>query len=65
MKLIVKEKGDCAKAVKIECTITEYLVLNEAMKKYVSIDNNEIRDIDRLIMCRMLEVEPTFEEVSE
>lgn len=60
MKLIVKEKDGCAEGVKIECTTTEYLVLNQAMKKYV--DNGEINDIDRGIMKRMLEVEPIFEE---
>lgn len=60
MKLIVKEKDGCVEGVKIEYTTTEYLVLNQAMKKYV--DNGEINDIDRDIMRRMLEVEPIFEE---
>lgn len=63
MKLIVKEKDRCAEGAKIECTTTEYLVLNQAMKKYI--DNGEINDIDRDIMRRMLEVKPIFEEVKD
>ena len=63
MKLIVKEKAGCVEGVKIEYTTTEYLVLKQAMKKYV--DNGEINDIDRDIMRRMLEVEPIFEEVKD
>ena len=63
MKLIVEEKDGCAEGVKIECTTTEYLVLNQAMKKYA--DNGEINDIDRDIMRRMLEVEPIFEDVND
>lgn len=64
MKLIVKQKDGCAEAVMIECTTTEALVLNHAMRIYAA--NDEwINDIDRGIMKRMLEVEPIFEEVKE
>lgn len=63
MKLIVKQKDGCVEAVNIECTTTEALVLNHAMRLFV--DDNEIHDIDRDTMRRMLEVEPTFEEVKD
>lgn len=61
MKEIIKKKDGCTVAVKIECTTTEYIVLNDAMRKYV--DNEEINGIDRGIIRRMLEVKPIFEEV--
>lgn len=60
MKIIFKEKDECVETVKIECSPAEYLVLNQAMKKYVN--NNKIHYTDQKIMKRMLEVEPTFEE---
>ena len=60
MKIIFKEKDECVETVKIECSPAEYLVLNQAMKKYV--DNNKIHYTDQKIMKRMLEVEPIFEE---
>lgn len=63
MKLIVKQKDGCAEGVRIECTTTEALVLNHAMRIYA--DNDEIRDIDRGIIRRMLEVPPIFEEVED
>lgn len=61
MKLTVKQKDGCAEGVVIECTTTEALVLNHAMRIYAA--NDEwINDISRDIMRRMLEVEPIFEE---
>lgn len=63
MKLIVEEKDGCVEAVMIECTTTEALVLNQAMRLYI--ESDYVHEIDRDIMRRMLEVEPTFEEVSE
>lgn len=60
MKLIVEEKDGCAEAVKIECTTTEALVLNQAMRLYL--ENDYVNDTDRDIMRRMLEVEPIFVE---
>lgn len=63
MKLIVKQKDGCVEAVMIECTTTEALVLNHAMRLFV--DDNEIHDIDRDTMRRMLEVEPIFEEMKD
>ena len=62
MKLIVKEKDRCVEAVKIECTPTEALVLNQAMRIYADNNTQDIHDIDRDLMKRMLEVEPIFEE---
>lgn len=63
MKEIIKQKDGCTVAVKIECTTTEAIVLNDAMRKYV--DNDEINGIDRGIIRRMLEVKPIFEEVTD
>jgi hypothetical protein len=60
MKLIVEEKDGCAEAVKIECTTTEALVLNQAMRLYL--ENDYVNDIDRDIMKKMLDVEPVFVE---
>lgn len=60
MKLIVEEKAGCAEAVKIECTPTEALVLNQAMRLYL--ENDYVNDIDRDIMKKMLDVEPVFVE---
>ena len=61
MKLIVEEKDGCAEAVKIECTTTEALVLNQAMRLYL--ENDYVHETDRDIMRRMLEVEPIFVEI--
>jgi hypothetical protein len=60
MKLIVEEKDGCAEAVKIECTPTEALVLNQAMRLYL--ENDYVTETNRDIMRRMLEVEPIFIE---
>ena len=61
MKLIVKEKDRCVEAVMIECTTTEALVLNQAMRLYL--ENDYVHETDRDIMRKMLEVEPVFVEI--
>ena len=61
MKLIVKEKDGCAEAVKIECTTTEALVLNQAMRLYL--ESDYVTEKNRDIMRKMLEVEPVFVEI--
>ena len=60
MKLIVEEKAGCAEAVKIECTTTEALVLNQAMRLYL--ENDYVTEENRDIMRKMLDVEPVFVE---
>ena len=60
MKRIVKQKDRCVEAVMFECTTTESLVLNQAMRLYL--ENDYVHETDRDIMRRMLEVEPIFEE---
>lgn len=61
MKLIVKQKDRCVEGVKIECTTTEALVLNQAMR--LCLENDYVHETDRDIMRQMLEVEPIFEEI--
>ena len=63
MKLIVEEKNGCAERVKIEYTTTEALIINQAMRLYV--ENDYVKEKERDIMRRMLEVEPIFKEVEE
>lgn len=63
MKLIVEEKNGCAECVKIEYTTTEALIINQAMRLYV--ENDYVKEKERDIMRRMLEVEPIFKEVGE
>ena len=60
MKLIVEEKNGCAESVKIEYTTTEALIINQAMRLYV--ENDYVKEKERDIMRRMLEVEPIFVE---
>lgn len=61
MKLIVEEKDGCAERVKIEYTTTEALIINQAMRLYV--ENDYVKERERDIMRRMLEVEPIFVDV--
>lgn len=61
MKLIVNEKDGCCEAVTIECTPTEALVINQAMRVYV--DNDDMHEVNRKVMQRMLDVEPIFREI--
>lgn len=62
MKLIVERTAETVKAVKIEYTPVEALVINHAMRRYAT--DEEVNEKDREIMERMLSVEPTFKEVS-
>jgi len=63
MKLIVEEQGEIVKAIKIEYTPAEALVINQAMRRYACDD--EVNEEDRTIMKRMLSVEPIFVDVAE
>ena len=63
MKLIVEEQGDIVKAIKIEYTPAEALVINHAMRRYMCDD--EVNEEDRTIMEQMLEVKPMFVDVTE
>ena len=63
MKVIYKEKNKYVKAVKIECSPAEYLIINQAMRLYMK--NDYVNETDRDIMRRMLEVDPVSEEVKE
>lgn len=63
MKLIVEEKDGCAERVKIEYTTREALIINQAMRLYL--ENDYVKEAERDIMRRMLEVEPIFKEVEE
>lgn len=61
MKLIVEEKDGCAERVKIEYTPTEALIINQAMRLYI--ENDYVKEREREIMRRMLEVDPIFVDV--
>ena len=63
MKLIVEEKNGCAERVKIEYTTKEALIINQAMRLYL--ENDYVKETERDIMRKMLEVEPIFKEVGE
>lgn len=52
MKMIIEEKDSHVECVKITCTPTEALVLNNAMQSFA--DNAEIHEMDRDVMKRML-----------
>ncbi len=58
MKLIVEGQGEIVKAIKIEYTPTEALIINHAMRRYAC--DEEVNATDREIMEQMLEVEPIF-----
>lgn len=63
MKLIVEKQDEIVKAIKIEYTPAEALVINHAMRRYACDD--EMNEKDRAIMERMLDVEPLFVDVTE
>lgn len=63
MKLMVEIQGENVKAIKIEYTPTEALIINQAMRIYVC--NEEVNKTDREIMEQMLEVEPIFVDMTE
>lgn len=62
MKLIVEEDHDRVKAIKIEYTLTEALIINHAMRRYAC--DEEVNVTDREIMEQMLDVKPIFVDVS-
>ena len=63
MKLIVEKQDEIAKAIKIEYTPAEALIINHAMRRYAC--DNEVNEKDRAIMKRMLDVKPIFVDVAE
>ena len=63
MKLIVEQENENVKAIKIEYTPAEALVINHAMRRYAC--DNEVNEKDRAIMERMLDVKPIFVDVAE
>lgn len=63
MKLTVKTQGSIVKAIKIEYTPAEALVINHAMRRYS--EDEDVNETDRAIMRQMLEVEPTYSEADE
>ncbi len=63
MKLIVEKQGEIVKAIKIEYTPAEALVINQAMRRYVN--DEEVDEVDRGVMERMLDVEPIFVNIEE
>ena len=63
MKLIVNERDGCCESVNIECTPTEALIINQAMRRYVCDD--EVNEKDRNIMKHMLEVKPIYVDIAE
>lgn len=58
MKLMVEKQGENVKAIKIEYTPAEALIINHAMRRYAC--DEEVNATDREIMERMLAVEPIF-----
>ena len=63
MKLIVETDHDIVKAVKIEYTPEEALIINQAMRRYAC--DEEVNKVDREIMAQMLDVKPIFVERTE
>ncbi len=63
MKLIVEQENENVKAIKIEYTPVEALVINHAMRRYACDD--EVNEKDKAIMERMLDVKPIFVDVTE
>lgn len=63
MKLIVEKENENVRAIKIEYTPAEALVINHAMRRYAC--DNEVNEKDRTIMERMLDVKPLFVNVVE
>ena len=61
MKLTVNERNGCCESIHAECTPTEFLIINQAMRRYVD-DENENEE-DRAIMEQMLAVKPIFVDV--
>ena len=62
MKLIVEKDHDIVKAIKIEYTPAEALIINHAMRRYAC--DEEVNATDREIMEQMLDVKPIFVDIS-
>ena len=60
MKLIVEKQGEIVKAIKAEYTPAEWIVVEDAMRRYAK--DREVNVVDRLIMQPMLSVKPVEEE---
>lgn len=60
MKLTVETENNNVKSVKIECSPSEALVLNHAMRRYSC--DEEVNVENRDCMEQMLEVKPIFAE---
>lgn len=58
MKLTVNERNGCCESIHAKYTPTEFLIINQAMRRYVD-DENENEE-DRAIMEHMLAVKPNF-----
>lgn len=58
MKLTVNERNGCCESIHALYTPTEFLIINQAMRRYVD-DENENEE-DRAIMEQMLAVKPNF-----
>lgn len=58
MKLTINERNGCCESIHAEYTPTEFLIINQAMRRYVD-DENENEE-DRTIMEQMLAVKPIF-----
>lgn len=62
MKLTVEKQGDIVKAIKMEYTPAEALIINHAMRRYTC--DEDVNEKDREMMEQMLEVQPTFIELN-
>lgn len=60
MKLTVKTQGSIVKAIKAEYTPAEWLVVEDAMRRFAK--DREVNVVDRLMMQTMLSVKQEEEE---
>lgn len=63
MKLTIEKNGSIVKAIKAEYTPAEALIINHAMRRFAN--DMEVKVLDRLMMQKMLSVEPVEEEEGE
>jgi len=63
MKLIVEKQGEIVKAIKAEYTPAEWLVAEDAMRRYAQ--SREVGVVDRQIIKQMLSIVPVEEEEGE
>ena len=62
MKVIVEHENGCVKAIKIEYTPTEALLVNHAMRRYTC--DEEVNAENRADVEKMLDVQPIFMDIS-